>query len=206
MLGIALCGAAGEARWTGDLRATDFYTLKGCVERVLTELGVTGASFAPSGEPFLHPGKSADLTVGGERAGYLGLLRGDVAAALGIDELPVYVAELAVAPLAARALETVVFEDLVTFPAAGQDLAVVTDAGVPADEVLAVVRKAGGRLLRAAWVFDVYEGEQVPPGKRSLAIRLDMRAPDRTLSDKDIAGLRQKVVAALEREFGATLR
>ncbi|HMK92055.1 MAG TPA: phenylalanine--tRNA ligase subunit beta, partial [Thermoleophilia bacterium] len=98
------------------------------------------------------------------------------------------------------------FEDLVTFPAASQDLAVVLYADLPADRVLDVVRRAGGKLLREASVFDVYEGDQVPPGKRSLALRLVMRSPERTLTDKDITGLRQKVLAALAREFAATLR
>jgi phenylalanyl-tRNA synthetase beta chain len=68
------------------------------------------------------------------------------------------------------------------------------------------VRKAGGKLLREAHVFDVYEGDQVPAGKRSLAVRLLMRSPDRTLTDKDITGVRHKVLAALERDPGATLR
>ncbi len=117
-----------------------------------------------------------------------------------------YVAELAVAPLAGRALATSLFEDLLTFPPASQDLAVVLDADVPAAQVLDLVRRAGGKLLREALVFDVYEGDQVPAGKRSLAVRLVMRSPERTLTDKDITGVRQKVLAALERELGAALR
>ena len=68
------------------------------------------------------------------------------------------------------------------------------------------MRRAGGKLLREAVVFDVYEGDQVPPGKRSLAVRLVLRAPDRTLTDKDITGVRRKVLASLERELGAMLR
>jgi phenylalanyl-tRNA synthetase beta chain len=77
---------------------------------------------------------------------------------------------------------------------------------VPAAQALDLVREAGGKLLREATVFDVYEGDQVPAGKRSLAVRLVMRSPERTLTDKDITGVRQKVLAALERELGATLR
>ena len=93
-----------------------------------------------------------------------------------------------------------------TYPAASQDLAVVVGSDVPAAQVLELARRAGGKLLRSAAIFDVYEGDQVPAGKRSLALRLMMRSPERTLTEKDIGGVREKVLAALERELGATLR
>ena len=82
----------------------------------------------------------------------------------------------------------------------------VVDAAVPAADVVAVARRAGGKLTRDVHVFDVYEGDQVPQGKRSLALRVSMRSPERTLGDKDIAGVRAKILKALEREFGAALR
>ena len=206
LLGIALCGPVAPEGWTGALRQTDFYTLKGYVERLLDGLGIAEAGLERADEPYLHPGVSAALRLGRERVGTFGLLRPDIAARYDIEDRPVFVAELAVAPLAERGLPVALFEDLVTFPAASQDIAVVVDADVPAEQVLALVRRAGGKLLREATVFDVYEGDQVQPGKRSLAVRLVMRSPERTLTDKDITGLRQKVLAALEREFAATLR
>ena len=82
----------------------------------------------------------------------------------------------------------------------------VIDAAVSAAAVVELANKAGGKLLRKVSIFDVYEGEQVPAGKRSLALRLVMRSPERTLSEKDITSVRQRVLAALERELGATLR
>ncbi len=206
MLAIAVCGPVVAEGWTGVPRPTDFFTLKGYVERLLAGLDIDGAVFERSIEPFLHPGKSADLVLGGERLGALGMLRPDVAQRYGIDDRPVYVAELAVAPLAARGLPVALFDDLVTFPPAIQDLAVVVAADVPAAQVLDVVRRAGGKLVREASIFDVYEGDQVEAGKRSLAVRLVMRSEERTLTDKDITGVRRKVVAALERELGAALR
>ena len=92
-----------------------------------------------------------------------------------------------------------------SLPPASQDLAVVVSTDVPAAQVLDVVRRRRP-LLREASVFDVYEGDQVPPGKRSLAVRLVLRSADRTLTEKDITGVRRKVLAALERELDATLR
>jgi len=206
MLGIALCGPADTASWAAAARPSDFYTLKGYIERLLSALDIGEAVYERATDPWLHPGKAAKLLLGGAEVGSFGLLRPDVAARYGVEGVEVYVAELAVAPLAARGLPIALFEDLLTYPAASQDLAVVLDADVPAATVLELVRHAGGKVLRDAAVFDVYEGDQVPPGKRSLAVRLVMRAPDRTLTDKDIGAVRRKVLGTLERELGATLR
>jgi len=206
MLTLVLCGPLGREGWTGRPRSSDFYTLKGLVERLLTALRIEDADYRRSNEPFLHPGKAADLLLGGRSAGFLGQLRPDVVAGFGIEGEEVYAAELRIDALLEAAAGERVYEDLIAFPTSTQDLAVVLDAGVAADDLLAAVTKAGGKLLRSAAVFDVYEGDQVPPGKRSLAVRLVIRAADRTLTEKDIGGVRQKVVAALERELGAALR
>ena len=210
-IGIVLSGLVYPENWTGLGRQSDFFTLKGVVEVALHAVGLE-ASFAPLGDqagsfPYLHPGKAAVVRVpvaGG--VGVLGMLRPDVAAAYGLEGLDLFVASLSGDKIAAVAQPTVTFRDLVTYPPAEQDLAVVVDAGVPAADVIATARKAGGRLVAEVTVFDVYEGDQVPSGKRSLALRVVMRSAQRTLSDKDIASVRAKIVGALERDFGATLR
>jgi len=210
-VGIVLAGPLAAANWTGTCRPPDFSTLKGVVAAALGALRLRG-EFAPLGEaaahfPYLHPGKAALVSVPGVGGvGALGLLRPDVAAAYGVDDLDLYFAALALDRIAPVALETATFEDLGAYPPAAQDLAVVVDRGVAAADVVAVARRAGGKLTRDVHVFDVYEGDQVPAGKRSLALRVVMRSPERTLSEKDIAGVRAKILAALEREFGAALR
>ena len=98
------------------------------------------------------------------------------------------------------------YEDLTSFPAVRQDLAVVVADDVPAARVLELVRGAGGALLRDAEVFDVYRGAQVGEGRASLALRLEFRAPDRTLTDEDVAQRREKIVAALREQVGGELR
>ena len=215
---VVTCPVRSDA-WTGAARAVDFYTLKGVVEALLAALGLRG-EFAPLGEqagcyPYLHPGKSSLVSVasragagGGQGAGLgvLGQLRPDVAAAFGIDDVDVYTATLDLERLAAVALPTVLFQDLGAYPPASQDLAVVVGRDVPAADVVGAARRAGGKLTTAVHVFDVYEGDQVPADKRSLALRVQMRSAERTLSEKDIAGARAKIVKALEREFGAVLR
>lgn len=203
---FALCGPLLAENWRGAQQPADFFTAKGIVERLLVAAGVSGVTYEPCAEPFLHPGKSADVYLGATRLGWLGQVRPDVAARFGIAESDVYAGELSLDALVGPALPVVTFEDLVTYPPASQDLAVVVDVGVPAATVVELVRKAGGKLLRSVAIFDVYEGEQVPAGKRSLALRLVMRSPERTLSEKDISGVRRRVLAALERELDASLR
>ena len=116
------------------------------------------------------------------------------------------IATLSIDVLAPLALPAVPFEDLGAYPPASQDLAVVVSRDVSAAAVVATARKAGGKLIRDVHVFDVYEGDQVPPDKRSLALRVVIRSPERTLSEKDIAGVRAKIVGALARDCGAALR
>jgi phenylalanyl-tRNA synthetase beta chain len=210
-LAIVLSGPLLAEDWTGAARATDFYTLKGAVEIALASVHLRG-EYAPLGDavshfPFLHPGKAALVSVpGAGGVGALGQLRPDVAAAYGIDDLAVYFASLNVDRLVPAALRTAAFEDLGTYPPASQDLAVVVTRDVAAATVVEQARRAGGKLVQSVRVFDVYEGDQVPPDSRSLALRVVMRSPDRTLNDKDIAGVRAKILKALEREFQAELR
>jgi phenylalanyl-tRNA synthetase beta chain len=98
------------------------------------------------------------------------------------------------------------FEDLSTFPPVEQDLALVVDRDLPAAEVVAALRVAGGGLLESVQIFDLYEGNQVPPGKKSLALRLSFRSPDRTLSEAEVNDLRSQMLAAVASSVGATLR
>jgi phenylalanyl-tRNA synthetase beta chain len=210
-VGIVLSSPLEAENWTAVRRPADFYTLKGCVDGLLASVGLTG-DYAPLGDeaerfPYLHPGKSACVSV--PRAGSigaLGQLRPDVAAAYGIGDLSVYFASVNMDRLSPAALTTKAFTDLGTYPPASQDLAVIVARDVPAAAVVEQARRAGGKLVRSVRVFDVYEGDQVPADKRSLALRVVMRAPDRTLNEKDIAGVRAKILKALEREFQAALR
>jgi phenylalanyl-tRNA synthetase beta chain len=98
------------------------------------------------------------------------------------------------------------YEDLTSFPAIRQDIAVIVADDVPAASVLDAIRGAGGALLQRAEVFDVYRGAQVGEGRASLAVRLEFRAPDRTLTDDEVAQRRAKIVAALRDRVGGELR
>ena len=204
-LAAVLSGRLRPASWRDpEPPLADLYAVKGVLGVLLGALRVPW-SVEPAREPFLHPGRAARVLVGdGEPAGWLGELHPSVAAAWDLEGGAGF--ELDFDVLARAAVAVPDYEDLISFPAVRQDLAVVVAAGVPAAAVTAVVRKAAGPLLRRAEVFDVYRGAQVGEGRASLALRLEFRAGDRTLTDEEVAGRREAIVAALARELGGELR
>ncbi len=181
----------------------DFFAAKGVLTALMSALRVAW-DVEPSREPFLHPGRSARVLVGGEPAGWLGELHPAVGARWDVEQAAGFEVDFGL--LAKHAVLVPDYEDLTSFPAVRQDMALVVPDDVSAAAVVAVVRKAGGALLRRAEVFDVYRGAQVGEGSSSLALRLEFRAPDRTLTDEEAAQRREKIVAALADQLGARLR
>jgi phenylalanyl-tRNA synthetase beta chain len=196
-------GPLGTRSWRGGGERADFFALKAVLEALAGQLGAE-LVFAAEPEPFLHPGRSAAVSVDGVAAGWLGEVHPLVCRAWDLDAAVGF--EIDAAPLlgAAGAGEEE-YEDVTTFPAAYQDLAVVVPAEVAATDVRAAVLAGGGELLRSAEVFDLFEGEQIGEGRKSLALGLEFRAPDRTLTDEEVSGLRNAIKATLEK-IGGTLR
>jgi phenylalanyl-tRNA synthetase beta chain len=196
-------GPLAPASWRGESEAADFYVLKGALEALATQLGAD-LEVEQASEPFLHPGRAARVRFGGSEAGWLGELhplvcrQWDLEAAAGFE---IGLGELAEAASLGRER----YEDVTSFPAVQQDLAVIVEEDVPAAQVREAVLSGGGELLRSARVFDLYRGEQVGDGRKSLALRLTFRAPDRTLTDEEVAGLREQIRSRLA-ELGGSLR
>jgi phenylalanyl-tRNA synthetase beta chain len=145
------------------------------------------------------------VLVDGERVGWLGEVHPLVAREWDLDRV-VAGFEVNLGRILAAVPETVPFRDLTSFPAVVQDIAVVVAEAVPAARVIDVVRRAGAPELDSVGVFDVYRGAQVGEGRVSLALRLEFRAPDRTLTDAEVAERREAIVAALAAELGGELR
>jgi phenylalanyl-tRNA synthetase beta chain len=202
-LGCLAVGALEPQSWRGGGEPADFFALKGVLEGLAARLGVVLA-FEPASEPFLHPGRAAKILVGDLGAGWIGELQPLVCREWGLEGAVGF--ELDLAPLVDAAIagnET--FEDVTTFPAVRQDLAVVVPGDVSAARVRNAVLAGGGELLRAAEIFDLYEGEQLGEGRKSLALRLEFRAPDRTLTDDEVVARRESIAAELS-EIGGSLR
>ena len=182
----------------------DFFAAKGVLEGMLDSIRVP-FTVEPGGRPFLHPGRAASIVVSEDeqKLGWIGELHPLVARAWdlpGGSAFEVDAGALAEIPSDARG-----YRPISTFPAVVQDIAVVVADDVPAADVEDTVRGAGGELLERLRLFDVYRGEQVGEGSKSLALRLEFRAPDRTLTDDEVAEVRGRIESALS-EIGGKLR
>ncbi len=185
--------------------AFDFFDLKGMVEQLLQSAHIS-AVFQPGVAPAYHPGKCAEVRVGEKLLGHFGELHPLVAGQFEFAGQIVQAAEFdleAILDLMPARHES---SPVPAFPPILEDLAMIIGEEVPAGKVEEVIRTAGGKLLESVRLFDIYRGEQVGLNHKSLAYSLTYRAPDRTLTDKDAAVIRQKVIKALETELGAKIR
>jgi phenylalanyl-tRNA synthetase beta chain len=198
--------AGGGADGDGEL-ALGFYDAKGAVEALLSALGVE-ATFAAGEHAALHPGRTAAIHAGADDVlvGHVGELHPLVRERWELGEQPVAVAELDLDALAAVGGVVRPFVGFSSYPAVERDLAVVVDETTPAGEVEREIRVAGGPLLVMCELFDVYRGEQLDAGKKSLAFSLRFQAPNKTLQGKAVDGMRGRIVKALERAVGAEIR
>jgi phenylalanyl-tRNA synthetase beta chain len=211
-LGLIMTGPRGVPQWAGDGEdgVMDFFDLKGVLETVLVDLRVAGeVRYAPVEHSTFHPGRVAALHINGRAIGVLGEVHPLVRAAFGLGmdlDVPVLAAELDLDGLLADLQFVREIDPVPTQPAVYQDIALVVDRDVPATEVHAVIMQAGGDLLEAARLFDVYEGDPIPAGKKSLAYALTYRHPEQTLKDKAVAKVHKKIAKACEKKLGAQLR
>ncbi len=184
-----------DEHWrVGAIAQGGYPRAKGAVETLYEALGIEPV-LERTRLPFLHPGKAAAL-----EAGWVG----EVHPALLEGEWGVF--ELDLDTLFAQVPERVEYEDVVSYPAVHQDLAFVVGEEVLAGELIAAAREAAGPELRDAAVFDVYRGEPIPAGRKSVALHVSFQSPERTLSDEDARAIRERIVAALGEKFDAELR
>jgi len=205
-LAIAMTGTRGETAWdVKDSPIMDFYDLKGRIERLLASFRLNDVSYVPTDTvPHLHPGKAAEVTVDGKTIGVFGELHPLVKDKYEFEAAPVLVAEFDLATM--RELESgYEVKSVPDVPPVLEDIALILDESVPAAKVEAFIRQTGGAVLTDVKLFDVYRGEQIGAGKKSLAYSLTYQA-EKTLTDKEAAAIRNKIVRRLEHEVGAKLR
>ena len=187
-------GPAEERVRVGLIDQRGFTRAKGAVELLLRTLRLEHAVGRADDRPFV-PGRGAVVDTAGQHVGRVGELPGGWGyAELDLDTL----VEFHAGPPQ--------YEDVITFPPVKQDMAFVVEEGIAAAELVAAAREAAGEQLRSMRPFDVYRGDQVPEGKKSIAFAVEFQSPERTLADEDAAALRQRIVASLADRFGAVLR
>lgn len=194
--------------WGGKKECVDFYDAKGAVETVLKSLGLEKQSIwqRTDDAKFLHQGRSAHLLVSNKRAGYVGQLHPEVAHEWECDE-PCFVFELNLGMLAGLSLtERPQFSELSKFPFVERDLAILIDETIPSVEILRVIQDSGVALVSDVRIFDVYRGEGIGQGKKSMAYRIRYASSERTLTDEEVSEAHNTIVNALEVKLNAVLR
>ena len=202
-LAALVCGPLDPPTWADPREGSDFFALKGMLERLGAGLGVS-LEVKPGAQPFLHPGRSAEVLAGGQSLGWIGEVHPAVAGQWDLGSCLAFEIELAVL-LEASPLGNEVYEDFTPFPPVDRDVAVVIAEEVAAGAILGAVQEAGGPLLVDTAIFDVYRGKGIAEEEKSIALRLRFRAADRTLSDEEVDPAWNSVVAALE-GLGGRLR
>ncbi len=203
-LAVLLVGRIAAPSWRGEPAGdADFFAAKGLLAGVLDALGVSWR-VEPAERPFLHPGRAATVSSGARRIGFIGELHPLVARAWDLERAAAWAIDLGL--VAELAPEVTRYEPFGAFPAVREDLAVVVGESTAAATVVDVVRAAGGAELARVEVFDVYRGAPLGVGRVSLAMHLEFRAPDRTLTDPEVARHRAAIAAALAERVGGELR
>jgi len=200
-----LAGSWHPSAWNDPSVPLDFFDGKGVLETLVRQLGVARFKVRPAELPFLQPGRAAEVLVGGEVVGWLGEVH-----PLVLDtfeaQAPVTAFELELAPLIRAARDAKAFVDVPRHPAVELDVALVVAEDVTAERIEQSIRSAGGKLLDTVRLFDVYRGNGVPEGKKSLAFALSYRAPDRTLAAEEVESVHERLVRKVSAAVGGELR
>ncbi len=201
-----LCGILSvplvEKSWHGEGQPPDFYEVKGVIEALLGKLGVIG-SVGPSEDGSFHLAEQAAIVINGSRVGVMGKLHNEVLGRFEINEAA-YLFELDVVTLLPFTVGDKLYRQIPRFPAVVRDMALVVDSGIVHQQVVDIVKTFP--LVEKVAIFDVYQGEQVAGGKKSLAYRLTFQSTEHTLTDSEVNAVQQQILDRLAKELGAVLR
>jgi len=197
-----LSGSRQEKSWRGGDEPFDFYDAKGVAEALLDKLGVA-ASFEIGKDESLNPIKQTAIVVNGNKLGVIGEVHPRVSQAFELTE-SVYLFEVDLTALVPFAIEHKMFQPVSKFPAIVRDIALIVDMAITHQQVTDII--SGFSLVKQVSIFDVYSGDQVPAGKKSLAYSITFQSPSHTLTDEAVNKIQQQILKKLSGELGATLR
>ena len=191
-----MMGKVTEAAWNQAQRDTDFYDVKGVVDGLLAKLGLTQYDIQPSSESYYHPGVSAHYTVNGVTVANYGELHPQVVKNFDLSG-KVYMFEIDLEAVLSITVPPFRYQSFSKFPGTSRDLAIVAPVSVTSGDIVALIKEHGGEYLESVSIFDVYEGEHIEAGYRSLAYNLQFRSMEGTLNDEDIDSAIQAIIDAL---------
>ncbi|RLQ97996.1 phenylalanine--tRNA ligase subunit beta [Falsibacillus albus] len=201
----ALTGNWHLHSWQAEKKAMDFFVAKGVLEGLFEKLGLQQSiAYRAVNMDGMHPGRTAEIILNGDAIGFIGQVHPNVQKALDLKET--YVFEMKVAPLFTAEVPALAYDPIPRFPSITRDIALVVDQSVSAGKIEDTIIKSGGKLLKDVRVFDLYEGEHMEPGKKSVAFSLKYYDPEKTLTDEEVVKAHEIVLAAVKEETGAELR
>ena len=205
-LAMVLTGPRSLSGWQkANTEPVDFYDLKGIIALLMEELHIN-MHVEPAVHPTFHPGKCARILIGEQQIGVFGELHPLVHAHYDFSSNPVQAAEINMDLVISLIPDRYDMHPVPAYPPVLEDLALVVDEDIPAGRVAEVIRQAGEDIITNITLFDVYRGEQIGKGMKSLAYSLTYQSADKTLTDNDVAQVRQRIIRKLEQELGARLR
>ena len=201
----ALTGLWQAHLWQGEKKAVDFYVTKGVIDGLFNLLGLEDrVVYRQARIEGMHPGRTAEVLLDDNQIGFIGQVHPTVQKQLDLQET--YVFELSLQQMLTTSVNEIKYSPIPRFPSMARDIALVVASDVAASDIKSVISEAGGKLLKEVAIFDLYEGEHIEQGKKSVAFSLRYLDPERTLTDEEVTKAHEKVLNAVEEKLGATLR
>ncbi len=201
----AITGLWHSHSWQGEKKPVDFYVLKGILEGLFAKLGLTETvTYVQAKVDNMHPGRTAEIHLNGARIGFVGQVHPTMQKELDLKDT--YVFELSLKAVLEAATAPLRYEAIPRFPSITRDIALVVDKETVSGVLRDVIQTAGGKLLKEVQVFDLYEGDRMEEGKKSIAFSLKYMDPERTLTDEEVTKVHTQVLEALKNQAGAVLR
>ncbi len=203
---MAISGTWEEKTWDSPAKTVDFYTLKGIVENLFNLLGLEEDVLFTSSKAYqdMHPGRTAQITIGETVLGFVGQVHPQVAKDMEINET--YVCELDLALLCELAKAEPTYKEVGKYPSIKRDIALLADRDISSQEIINVIKEKGGKNLVDIHLFDVFEGEKLGHNKKSLAYSLIFRNDEATLVDEEVTNAVEKVSEALQTNLNIEVR
>jgi phenylalanyl-tRNA synthetase beta chain len=204
-LAAAMTGLYYQHPWQGEKKAVDFFVLKGILEGMFARLGLhKEVEYRQATVDGMHPGRTAEVYLSGNKIGFIGQVHPTVQKELDLKET--YVFELLLEDVLAANIAPLQYKAIPRFPSITRDIALVVNKDIVSGDLEKIISEAGGSLLKDVHVFDLYEGERMEPGKKSIAFSLKYFNPEKTLTDEEVTKVHGKVLRAVEEKAGAVLR
>ncbi|MCJ7839811.1 phenylalanine--tRNA ligase subunit beta [Lederbergia sp. NSJ-179] len=201
----ALTGLWVENAWQGEKKPVDFYVAKGILEGLFEKMGVADlVEWRAAQIEGMHPGRTAEIVFSNEVIGFVGELHPTMEKEWDLDDT--YVFEFQAEPIFQYELPELKYSPIPKFPSISRDIALVVDTTVTAGTLENIIQEAGGKLLKSIKVFDLYEGEHMNKGEKSIAFSLTYANPEKTLTDEEVVKAHERVLAAVKEKVGAELR